>query len=723
MLKTICGVKWARADCLFCFDGAERLAVLVATRTNALRRRAIFGKVPSPNSRVSGRLDAFQARSALNRVKGKIMKMLRYRAALLATLAMLMQPGCGGRGELQDRDQSVAGTAGFNCQPGDTRECVGPAACRGGQQCRADGLWGTCDCGTQGGTSSIEASGGNGTGGQGNGGLTSTGGMYPTGGWVGVGGTSSHPTGGWGGVGGTSSHPTGGWIGVGGTSSHPTGGWGGVGGTSSRPTGGTGPGGATYAGGTTAGGAGGTGGTASGGVATGGVRPTGGAPTGGVATGGTTSRPNRPPQITGLGFYPNPVTTNDTLTIYTEASDPDYDTITYTYAWTCNGKAVGSNSQQLSGELYFSKGDEIKVTVTPSDGKTYGDPATTQPIIVANAAPQFGTWPSLSPVPTAQDDDTLRCDASATDPDGDPIKYTYNWYNSNTLTSYHDSTLPSAATSMNDVWTCEVLASDGSSSVSAGQSATTNIVTTVSGIYRTDTTWQASKSPYIVTGRIQIAAGVTLKIEPGVTVIGNGYSIEFWGSIQAAGTADNPILIRDLWTYDYSTVDKPGKFTLAFAEYVGGTLLGNGNAALVNVSDCVLRGLLNPISLAPGLSVAHRFERNLFSTSCGIYANGPLVLNSNTFAYTTQGYYDLVLQDSLDASSNDFYPNTDIVVMAGAKSVDLHNSYWGGIADTDIPALILDNNDDLTILGEVTYLPTLKDPSPTAPPSDKTYFP
>ena len=650
------------------------------------------------------------------------MKMLHYRGALLATIAMLMQPGCGGRAGLQDRDQSVAGAAGFNCQPGDTRECVGAAACRGGQQCRADGLWGTCDCGTQGGTSSIEASGGNGTGGQENGGQTSsgvplTGGAtsnMTTGGTSGVGG---HGQGGMAGGNGGSGGIAGAIGGFGGTSSRSTGGWGGVGGTSSRPSGGTSPGGASYTGGTSAGG---TGGTASGGVTTGGVRPTGGAPTGGAPTGGTS---NRPPQITGLGFYPNPVTTNDTLTIYTEASDPDFDKITFTYAWTCNGKAVGSNSQQLSGELYFSKGDEIKVTVTPSDGKTYGDPATTQPIIVANAAPQFSTWSTLSPVPTAQDDDTLRCDASATDSDGDPITYTYNWYNSDTLSSYHNSTLPSTATSMSDVWTCEVLASDGIASASAGRSDTTNIVTTVSGIYRADATWQASKSPYIVTGRIQIAAGVTLKIEPGVTVIGNGYSIEFWGSIQAEGTADNPILIRDLSTYDYSTVDKPGKFTLAFAEYVGGTLLGNGNAALVNVSDCVLRYLQGTIYLASGLSAAQRFERNLFYMSCGIFANGPLVLNSNTFAYTASGCYDLALQDSLDASSNNFYPNSDVVVMAGAKSVDLHNSYWGGLTDAEIPALIMDNNDDLTIAGQVTYLPTLKDPTPTAPQSDKTYFP
>lgn len=43
------------------------------------------------------------------------------------------------------------------CQPGDTRQCVGPGACDGGQACDASGQWSACDCGSatagEGGTS------------------------------------------------------------------------------------------------------------------------------------------------------------------------------------------------------------------------------------------------------------------------------------------------------------------------------------------------------------------------------------------------------------------------------------------------------------------------------------------------------------------------------------------------------------------------------------------
>jgi hypothetical protein len=41
--------------------------------------------------------------------------------------------------------QDDAPTSG--CTQGDTRECVGPGACKGGQLCDTDGKWGGCECG------------------------------------------------------------------------------------------------------------------------------------------------------------------------------------------------------------------------------------------------------------------------------------------------------------------------------------------------------------------------------------------------------------------------------------------------------------------------------------------------------------------------------------------------------------------------------------------------
>ncbi|HVU00838.1 MAG TPA: hypothetical protein VHE30_03770 [Polyangiaceae bacterium] len=64
-----------------------------------------------------------------------------------------------------ERDHGTA-NAGV-CSVGDTRECVGIAACRGGQVCAEDHQWKACDCGSAGasGAGGSSAGGANGSGG------------------------------------------------------------------------------------------------------------------------------------------------------------------------------------------------------------------------------------------------------------------------------------------------------------------------------------------------------------------------------------------------------------------------------------------------------------------------------------------------------------------------------------------------------------------------------
>ncbi len=151
----------------------------------------------------------------------------------------------GGASSQMGGSPSTGGDAGtpdrVTCDPGDTRECVGPGACRGGQICAGNGTWEECDCGAAtggapgagGATGGATQSGGNvGTGGEAIGGGSATGGASDggaaTGGETGAGG----------------GEPAGGTPAGGGTSGAGT-----SGGAAGAPAGGASPGGATGGGG------------------------------------------------------------------------------------------------------------------------------------------------------------------------------------------------------------------------------------------------------------------------------------------------------------------------------------------------------------------------------------------------------------------------------------------------------------------------------------------
>ena len=81
--------------------------------------------------------------------------------------------------------------------------------------------------------------------------------------------------------------------------------------------------------------------------------------------------------------------------------------------------------------------------------------------------------------------------------------------------------------------------------VSTMNSATVKASTEVSGIISSDTKWTKTNSPYNLTGNVVIDEGVTLTIEPGVTVNLNQYYIRVKGTLTARGTNTDNIYLND----------------------------------------------------------------------------------------------------------------------------------------------------------------------------------
>lgn len=140
----------------------------------------------------------------------------------------------------------------------------------------------------------------------------------------------------------------------------------------------------------------------------------------------STSIGNTAPVIAGVTIVPDPPTPSDTLTCTPATpTDADSDSVSLTYAWQVNGAPIAPTTTTLTSG-YFVQGDSVRCLVTPADGFDTGATVTSPPVVIGNNPPE-GTTVTLSPTAPATDD-VVTALPSATDPDGDPITWSYVWY-------------------------------------------------------------------------------------------------------------------------------------------------------------------------------------------------------------------------------------------------------------------------------------------------------
>ena len=200
--------------------------------------------------------------------------------------------------------------------------------------------------------------------------------------------------------------------------------------------------------------------------------------------------------------------------------------------------------------------------------------------------------------------------------------------------------------------------------------------TTVSTNIITDTTWTKSGSPYIVTTSIDIYPGVTLTIDPGVTIkLYNDSLIGVYGGLKAQGTQDDMIIFT---SNNSGPTDKRWRGILFFEEAIGSNFDENGNYLSGSIFEFC------EVSYAQKYYSSRGIESmvDLFISNCMIkYISGwgiKLYENTNSIIRDNE-ISDCELVGIYNKSKALIENNT--ITNNGEKDSSNHDSLGGGIAN------------------------------------------
>ena len=136
---------------------------------------------------------------------------------------------------------------------------------------------------------------------------------------------------------------------------------------------------------------------------------------------------NTPPSITGVDTAPGPYDTNSQLTVIPLGwDDIDGDAPGYRYEWFVNSTLVPGVNTETLDSIYFERGDMVFARVFPFDGEDEGAPHDSAIFTIDNAPPVIHSVGIAEGPRNRLSGLTAEFDAS--DPDGGPLVYTFQWF-------------------------------------------------------------------------------------------------------------------------------------------------------------------------------------------------------------------------------------------------------------------------------------------------------
>ena len=106
------------------------------------------------------------------------------------------------------------------------------------------------------------------------------------------------------------------------------------------------------------------------------------------------------------------------------------------------------------------------------------------------------------------------------------------------------------------------------------------------GEITSDTTWTQTNSPYNISGPVTVDRGVTLKIEPGTSVLLNGYALLVNGTLQAEGDPNK-------WIQFTTALDSSYTGSIVFTP---SSALGTSKLAVAALSKTHIVEVIFPLS-------------------------------------------------------------------------------------------------------------------------------
>jgi len=135
---------------------------------------------------------------------------------------------------------------------------------------------------------------------------------------------------------------------------------------------------------------------------------------------------NTAPVLDSAAIDPGTLRAGDTATcVPGDYMDADDDTVSFTYAWTVDGSSVGVTTATLAGS-YFSRGEAVRCTLTPTDGSESGESYTSAAVVIDNTAPSLSGVSLSTTTPETRDDVTATA-SGISDVDGDTVELTWSW--------------------------------------------------------------------------------------------------------------------------------------------------------------------------------------------------------------------------------------------------------------------------------------------------------